>query len=276
MWIIVQFELINKSRPGKPQSKKSRPGKPSPTTHELRRLSKDVCRSRFFSQCVKVDSPLWKPTPLGKESFNRFLFSRAVQYPVSTLYNMHPGVLRNIPGSKLEAFLNWQVRKDCQNYKGKPPKRQIVWSTPSPEFDWDAENAAIEKTLERTYYASSLSSMMASSASSMSKTSLYNSPKVVNLQTKKQHLSIRRPRSQKKQISHKLLTQISSFLVSPVERTFGRAFLRALLRTSTLLQNLLIPIGLIPIFILIAPLAGRKKKVSWTAWLWNTKQKDRK
>lgn len=115
----VKRKLIEASSVSTPpknkKGKKSRKGRSSPKTSQLRVLVKDTTRRRFFEQCLKLDSLLWKKKRVGKkkEQMEYLLFERAVLDPLCELYRAHPGALHSVSRNKLKKIIRWQVCFFC-------------------------------------------------------------------------------------------------------------------------------------------------------------------
>ena len=93
--------------------KKKRVGKSSPTTKTLRKLAKDPTRRRFFEQCLRLDSVLWKKFGGRKAEIDLLLFARAAKDPMDSMYSQHPGVLHAVDPKKLRDIVKWQVCFIC-------------------------------------------------------------------------------------------------------------------------------------------------------------------
>ena len=151
------------------QPKKKRSRCVSPLTTQIRTLARDCTRRRFFDECIKPDSLLWKKKkPTSKSTMDKRLFRRAAQDPMDELYETYPGPLFKVSGKKLRQIIQWRVVKDRNNWCGKVPKRDLYIGAQS-FFDWEAHSAELEKTvLKRTLSGSSTVSLSSSSTMSSS------------------------------------------------------------------------------------------------------------
>ena len=121
-------------------------------TTDLRDIVKNPTRRRFFAECVKPVSPLWKVSPAGKAALNRILFDRASVDPIDIMFKKHPNALRKISQKRLERQVHWQVMRDRNNYgaAGRKPKRAAFFGPPLP-FDFEAEQAKIEEAIANSH-----------------------------------------------------------------------------------------------------------------------------
>lgn len=113
---VIDAEINAKVRPEEnlfPQrpskKRKRRLKKASPETTKIRRLVKEITRQRFLSQCMDIDSPLWRKSKSGQRHLNKILFARAAAKPISRLYANYPETLHQVPGRKLMNVIQWQV-----------------------------------------------------------------------------------------------------------------------------------------------------------------------
>ena len=82
----------------------------SPKTKMLRKIAKGPTRRRFFQQCLKLDSILWRKFGGRKKAeIDQMLFARACKDPMDVLYAAHPGLLHNVHRGKLQDVIKWQV-----------------------------------------------------------------------------------------------------------------------------------------------------------------------
>ena len=87
-----------------------------------------------------------------QEFLRQRLFERAAKDPIDMIYADNPGETRKVKQASLLKVMKWQIVKDRANYKGKPPKRVVVWGSDLP-FDWAGELAKIEATGTSDYHA---------------------------------------------------------------------------------------------------------------------------
>ena len=118
------------------------------TLADMRKCVKNTTRQRFFLECTKKDSPLWRLTPGGKQAMRRLLFERAAKDVVDKLYDENPVHLRAVKEQELKRHVHWQVGRDRNNWVGKQPKRASFFGT-LPPFDFVAEQIAIDKQLSK-------------------------------------------------------------------------------------------------------------------------------
>ena len=97
------------STPPPNKKARARSGRSSPNTSMLRKLAKDPTRRRFFEQCLKLDSILWRKLGGTKVQIDNLLFIRAAKDPIDELYATHPGLLHSTEKSKVESVVKWQV-----------------------------------------------------------------------------------------------------------------------------------------------------------------------
>ena len=91
------------------KKKKQRLGRSSPKTTTLRKIAKDPTRRRFFQECLKVESILWRKFGGRKTEIDQVLFARAAKGPLDSMYAEHPGVLHSVKQHKLREIVKWQV-----------------------------------------------------------------------------------------------------------------------------------------------------------------------
>ena len=145
----------------------------SPNTKEIRSYIRSPTRRRFFAECTKPGSLLWKNSGSSSRSLNHALFVRAAQDPIDEVYERYPGPLYTVSGTKVLRAVKWRVTKDRNNWMGKVPKRELFRGKVNP-YDWEKnfnELANIAKDVECDSLKKSLS--MTSTTSTISNVSDY-------------------------------------------------------------------------------------------------------
>ena len=143
--IAKKLKLVPAASPsvGKSRKRKSTNDPES----DLRDVTKNTTRRRFFSECCNLNSKLWVDSEKNdKQYMHRLLFDRATVDVLNVLHREQPGKLRSLTDDQITKCIRWQVARDRNNWAGKTPIRVPFTGEPM-KFNFEAAFLEIEQAL---------------------------------------------------------------------------------------------------------------------------------